>query len=114
MNIVKRILEIQRKKNIANFDKSKYIMQIYKMFIGADLANGGSVDLTEILKKLGDYNHDKKFNVDKIKFYSDKLIDDINAQCSEDFTCNFGDLVDEIDVLITEHLKKRLKVIEKN
>lgn len=109
MNIIQDILENQKKKNIENFDKEKYIIDVYKMFLGADMSLAASCDMEESLKKIGKYSHERKQSIEKIKYHSTLLISDINIQCSKDFTCKFADLAEEINVLVESYLRNKLK-----
>ena len=109
MNIIQDILENQKKKNLENFDKDKYVTDVYKMFLGADLALAASTDIEESLQKIGMCSHERKKSIKTVKHHSALLIDDINAQCSRDLTCNFADLAEEINVLIESYLKNKLR-----
>lgn len=109
MNLIQDILENQKRKNAENFDKEKYLVDVYKMFLGADMSLAGSCDIEESLKKVGKYSHERKQNIEKIKYHSTLLIDDINIQCSRDFTCKFADLAEEVNVLVESYLRNKLK-----
>ena len=109
MNIIQDILENQKKRNLENFDKDKYITDVYKMFLGADLSLAASTDIEESLQKIGMCSHERKQSIKTVKYHSSLLIDDINEQCSRDLTCSFADLAEEINVLIESYLKNKLR-----
>jgi hypothetical protein len=95
------------------FDSVEYILDVYIMYLGADMAETGSKNLEEKLRKVGAYSHEHKYDLEKMKFSSHRLVQDVDKRCSTTFACSFGDLADEIHTAVREILKKKIEAVIK-
>lgn len=95
------------------FDSVEYILDVYMMYLGADMAETGSKNLEEKLRKVGAYSHEHKYDLEKMKFASHRLVQDVDKKCSTTFACSFGDIADEVQVLIRELLKTKIEAVKK-
>lgn len=98
-------------KNIKNLDNMKYILNVWIMYIGADMAQRGSIDLESQMRKCGFYSHEMKKDIEIVKKRTTNLVSDVDKNCDHDFACSFGDLADEAYELLTDLLQRRHKAI---
>lgn len=107
MELLKKVQAFAIKNNIGNFDQEKYRRNQLLLFLAADLCQTASMDIMEQLKPVGLYKFEDKQAIETIKRLSGSLVGDIDAFCSDDYACQFGDIADELHTLITSYLKNK-------
>lgn len=105
-------MNIIEQANKQAFDTDKYRLNLWLMYLSADSCQSAAVDIESQLKKIGAYQFEDKQTVKAIKHHSSKMIGDVDKCCQRDFACEFGDIADEVRVMVTSYLKNRLKTIE--
>jgi len=97
--------------NIAAFKSDRYLNNLWKIFISADILSGALIDLKTQMKGLGDYKFEDKKNIETAIYSSFKTIEGIGKICSQDFNDKFGDTSDEAKVLLESYIvNKRIKM----
>jgi len=107
MTLLKKVQQAAIKGNINNFDEAKYRRNQLLLFLAADLCQTASMDIMEQLKPVGLYKFEDKQAIETIKRLSGSLVGDIDAFCSEDYACLFGDMADELHEIINQFLKSK-------
>jgi len=107
MELLKKVQQSAIKNNIGKFDQEKYRRNQLLLFLAADLCQTASMDIMEQLKPVGLYKFEDKQAIETIKRLSGSLVGDIDAFCSEDYACQFGDMADELHDIITTFLKNK-------
>lgn len=97
----------------SKIDTTEYILDVYMMYIGADMAESGSKNLEEHLRKVGAYSHEHKQDLEKMKFASHRLVQDVDKKCTTTFACGFGDIADEVHTAVREILRKKIEAVKK-
>lgn len=85
----------------------KYRLDLFMMYVAADMTQSASIDVESDLKKIGGYQFADKFHTEKVKFHAGKLIKDVDKICSNDFACAFGDIADECREAVAKIIKSK-------
>ena len=93
------------------FDTPKYRLNLWMMYLSADMCQSAAMDLETQLRRIGGYQFEDKKTVEAIKHNSGKMIRDVDKCCQTDFACEFGDIADEVRTMIESYLKNRLRTI---
>ena len=99
--------------NIAAFKADRYINNLWKIFVSADILNGALTDLKQQMKGLGDYRFDDKHNIETAIRCSFKTIEGVGKICSQDFNDMFGDLSDEVETLLESYIVNKRNILFK-
>ncbi len=111
-NIIQQTIAVSRKKNLESFDHQQFALQTWLMYMGADIAETGSKNLEEMLRKVGNYTHERKMNIEKMKHIARILVRDVDTQCDRDFSCDFAEIAEEITEAVMNILTKRMKSLQ--
>jgi hypothetical protein len=90
--------------NIAAFKADRYVNNLWKIFVSADILYGALIDLKKQMEGLGDYRFDDKRNIETAISSSFKTIEGIGKICTQDFNSMFGDISDEVKTLIESYI----------
>ena len=112
-DFLKEARERAKQKKMHDFDYDKFRILLWTMFIAADLLESSSVDLAEQMKSIGAYMHDDKRKIKEIRRLSGSFVKDVDKMCTEAFAEKFGDLSDEVMVMLQAYIKNKYKPIDK-
>jgi len=90
--------------NIAAFKADRYVNNLWKIFVSADILYGALIDLKKQMEGLGDYKFDDKRNIEAAISSSFKTIEGIGKICTQDFNSMFGDISDEAKTLLESYI----------
>lgn len=114
-DILAKFKRWQELKNIQDFDKEKYRVNLWMMFVTADLLQTSMLDLQELMKSIGVYYFEDKRKIETITKLISSFVSDVDKQCTEDFALEFGSICDESHELLRSFLEnKRIPVDEKH
>lgn len=92
------------KNNISKFDMERFKRNQLALYLLSDKIESTSIDLIGQMKSIGIYKFDDKRCIDAIRHNAGSLVRDLDKVCTEDYSCHFGDLADELGALIDKFI----------
>ena len=92
--------QLSLKQNIANFDIEQFKRNQLALYLLADKLEAVSLDIITQMKAVGVYKFEDKRSIDQIRRNAASLVRDLDNVCTEEYSCHFGDIADELGELI--------------
>ena len=113
MNLTQKALIQAQKNQIESFDFEAFGRNQLLLYFFADRIDGKATDLIYQMKKVGIHKFDDKKAIDAIKFNASNLVTDLDKVCTEEYSCTFGEMADELDAIIENYLKSKRTIEHK-
>lgn len=101
------------KQNIANFNIEQFKRNQLTLYLLADKLDAVSLDIIQQMKSVGIYKFEDKRSIDQIRRNAASLVRDLDNVCTEEYSCHFGDIADELGVLIDGFISDKTTIDHK-
>ena len=101
------------KNNISKFDMERFKRNQLALYLLSDKLESTSIDLISQMKSIGIYKFDDKRCIDAIRHNAGSLVKDLDKVCTEEYSCHFGDLADELGDLIDKFIADKMTLEHK-